>query len=405
MHILYIHQFFKTPRHPGITRSYEMARRFVEAGHRVTMITSDSMTDQEGTWHVTQESGIEVHWLPMPYSNYMAFGRRKQVFLKFAMKASMRVLELDADLVFATSTPLTVALPALLYTKLRGVPLVFEVRDLWPEIPIAMGGLTNPVEIALSRWMERLVYRSSARVLALSPGMAAGIGRTGYPKERVVVIPNGSDNDLFDVGVEPGQVFRAAHSWLGDRKLVVYTGTLGYVNGVGYLAETARHMLDVDPEVRFLVVGDGVEAAQVREQAEALGVLNRNFFMMGEVPKREIPPILSAATLATSVVRDLPVIWENSANKFFDALASGTPVMINYGGWQADILRVAGAGLVTDPSDTALAAAQVHAYVSDEAGVARAAVAARGLARERFDRNILTDKALKVLEDVYGDNR
>jgi glycosyltransferase involved in cell wall biosynthesis len=186
---------------------------------------------------------------------------------------------------------------------------------------------------------------------------------------------------------------------------VVYTGTLGYVNGVGYLAETARHMLDVDPEVRFLVVGDGVEAAQVREQAEALGVLNRNFFMMGEVPKREIPPILSAATLATSVVRDLPVIWENSANKFFDALASGTPVMINYGGWQADILRVAGAGLVTDPSDTALAAAQVHAYVSDEAGVARAAVAARGLARERFDRNILTDKALKVLEDVYGDNR
>jgi glycosyltransferase involved in cell wall biosynthesis len=369
------------------------------------MITSDSMTDKEGTWHVTQESGIEVHWLPMPYSNYMAFGRRKQVFLKFALKASMRVLELDADLVFATSTPLTVALPALVYSKLRRVPLVFEVRDLWPEIPIVLGGLTHPAEIALSRWLERVVYRSSSRVLALSPGMAAGIGRIGYPSERVVVVPNGCDNELFDVGPEPGSVFRTAHHWLGERKLVVYSGTLGHVNGVGYLAETARAMLNIDPEVRFLVVGDGVETKQVREQAEALGVLNRNFFMMPEVPKQDIPPILSAATVAVSVFRDFPVIWDNSANKFFDALASGTPVVINYAGWQAEILETSGAGFSVHPSDTVLAAGQLHAFMSDERRVARAAVAARGLAREQFDRNILTDKALKVLEDVYGDNR
>ena len=149
MRITYLHQYFNTSSMPGGTRSYEMARRLVAMGHEVNIITSWRTPDNRKDWFVTNESGAQVHWLPVNYSNHMSYNERIKSFIKFAWFAARKAASLPTDVVFATSTPLTIALPGAYAARRLQVPMVFEVRDLWPELPIAIGALKNPV----MRWM------------------------------------------------------------------------------------------------------------------------------------------------------------------------------------------------------------------------------------------------------------
>jgi glycosyltransferase involved in cell wall biosynthesis len=183
---------------------------------------------------------------------------------------------------------------------------------------------------------------------------------------------------------------------------VTYAGTLGTVNGVCYFARLAAEAQRLAPEVRFLVVGDGKEEATVRRAAAKLGVLDKNFFMMQSLPKREMPACLSATDLAASLVIDLPALWANSANKFFDALAARRPMLINHEGWLADLLRRTGAGLVVPPSDPRRGADEVCAFLCDPARVARARSAAGELAAGPFNRDRLADELLTVLQRAVG---
>lgn len=399
MRILYLHQYFNTPQMSGSTRSYEMARRLAMWGHQVDVVTSQRA--EQGRlrrgWLETENSGIHVHWLPVPYSNAMPYRDRILAFFKFAFGAARKAAALQADVVFATSTPLTIALPAMYTAWRQRIPMVFEVRDLWPELPIAVGTLQGKLSILAARRLERCAYRNSTQIVALSPGMKAGIVRSGYPEEKVHVIPNGADLELFDVPTTVGQQFRRRFEWLQDRPLVVYTGTLGKINGVDYLARMAAAVRNYMPDVRFLTVGGGGERTKVQEMAQDLGVLGQNFFMLAALPKAEIPAVLSAADIATSTVIDLVALWDNSANKFFDALASGTPVAINHRGWQADLLEETGAGLVLDALDIDKAASQLVRALQNRLWLERAGVAARKLAEERFSRDDLARQFEAVL--------
>jgi glycosyltransferase involved in cell wall biosynthesis len=195
--------------------------------------------------------------------------------------------------------------------------------------------------------------------------------------------------------------FRAAYDWLGDRPLVAYFGTLGRVNGVEYLAELAASVADIDPEIRFLVVGGGGQESLVRERAARLGVLNRTFFMLPPLPKHEIPAILSAATIATSLVINRKELWANSANKVFDAFACGKPLAINYRGWQAMVLESSGAGIVLDPGAPGTAAWRLVAAVRNSAWLADAGRAAKDLGRREYSRDDLAWQLQRVLNDAY----
>jgi glycosyltransferase involved in cell wall biosynthesis len=397
--ILYLHQYFSLPSQPGSTRSYEMARRLVRWGHQVHVITSVRRppANHARHWIETEHEGIRVYWVPVPYSNEMSYSRRIWAFFQFAWKAARKAAAIDADLVFATSTPLTIALPGIYAARRLRVPMILEVRDLWPELPIAIGALKGRAPVALARWLERLAYQNSSQIVALSPGMKAGIVRTGYPEECVHVIPNGADLELFGVPPEIGQEFRQRFDWLGYRPLVVYTGALGRMNGVEYLAHIAAFVHETAPEVRFLVLGDGAEKDRVRGTAERLGILEKSFFIRDKVPKSAMPVVLSAADMATSLFIDLPQMWANSANKFFDALASGTPVAINYQGWQADLLRQTGAGIILDAMDAEAAANLLVHTLKDRSRLEQAGVAARKLAEERFSRDLLAKQLETVL--------
>jgi glycosyltransferase involved in cell wall biosynthesis len=402
MRIVYIHQYYCNPAMAGGIRSYEQARRLVARGHTVHVITTDITPGKRSLgWRSTEDDGVIVHWYSVPYSNEMSFARRIRAFAEFMVLATAKAAALKADLVFATSTPLTVAVPGVLAAKLRRAPFVFEVRDLWPEVPIEMGALRNPLARRLAGALAGFAYRNAQEVVALSPGMAAGV-RARRPATRVEVIPNAADLDLFAVDPEAVRRFRDAHRWLGDRPLIVYTGALGMVNGVDYLIRAARRMREVDPDVQVLIVGHGREWADTERLAAEYGVLDTTVRMWPKVPKSELPVILGAATLSTSFVRPIRALWDNSANKFFDALAAGRPIAVNYGGWQADLLHETGAGLVLDPYDAESAGDLMAVRVRDDVWLKEAREAAHTLAVERFSRDLLFERFEAVLNRSAG---
>ncbi|RTR05348.1 glycosyltransferase WbuB [Halomonas nitroreducens] len=404
MDLLYLHQYFNTPDMNGSTRSWELARRLVDRGHRVRMLTSWRENDGSRDWFVTDEAGIEVHWLPVPYDNNMGYPQRLRAFGRFAIGAARRAASLSADLVFATSTPLTIALPAAYAIRRQRCPMVFEVRDLWPEMPIAVGALRHPLLIRLARELERFAYRNAARVVALSPGMRDGVVATGYPPERVRVIPNSCDLALFDASPTTARSFRDLHPELGERPILLYAGTLGRINGVDYLAHLAAALGAQGTPLNVVIIGDGAQGEQVRDTARRLGVLDRHLFMYPMCSKQGIVAAFAAAEMAISCFVDLPEMEKNSANKFFDALASGTPVAINYGGWQAELIERHDIGLRLS-RDPRRAAKQLEAWFADAAQQARAGAKARELARTRFSRDHLADELEAVLQEALDERQ
>jgi len=401
MKILYLHQYFNTPEMVGSLRSYEFARHLVNQGHEVHMITSWREECDSRDWFFSEESGIQVHWLPLAYSNKLSFAKRLKVFFRFAYYAAKKLVELNGDVVFATSTPLTIALPAVIASRSLHIPMVFEVRDLWPEVPISLGVLRNPVAKWLARRLERFAYNRSAHIIALSPDMKVGITESGTHNDRVTVIPNIADLSLFSSLEQSSSFVKDNYPELEGRRVVLYTGTFGYVNGLSYLVKMAKTLKDEgDLDICFVAIGGGAEFEKVKEEAESLGVLNSYIYLYPAISKQKIPSLIAKAELMISLVINNQALWANSANKFFDALASGTPIIINHRGWQADLIDETGAGLVLPADSPELGAVELIQFMTDTNRMLSAGIAAKRLAKERFERNLLVRKFEKVLLDV-----
>jgi glycosyltransferase involved in cell wall biosynthesis len=353
---------------------------------------------------VSEESGIDVHWVSVPYDNRMSYGQRIRSFLEFAWRAARRAASKQADVVFATSTPLTIAIPAVYAARRLDCPMVFEVRDLWPEVPIAIGALRNPVSKWLAYALQRIAYRSSARIVALAPGMADAVARTGYPRERITVIPNGCDSvDAADDGMA-AQL--REDTWLGERPLVVFTGTLGLVNGMSYLPRLAAAVRAIDPDIRFVVVGDGREYGATVELAKALGVLDANLRFLGRQPRSVASAWNRAADVTLALFDGPEIVWRDAVqNKFFESLAAGTPVASNFRGFQSIVAEEAGAGIVLSRTDIGSAARSLVSLLRDSTALGRASEAARLLARTRFNRDDLARQLESVLVSVLSDAR
>jgi len=404
MHVLYLHQHFCSPDGASGTRSYEMARRLVQAGHQVTMVCSSAnLPGVGGEAPVTrlELDGIRVVALNVAYSNRQSYAQRIRAFARFALGSTRVACAAEnVDVVFATSTPLTIAYPGVKAKRRHRCPMVFEVRDLWPELPIAVGALRDPVTKCAARRLERWAYRNAEHVVALSPGMRDGVARTGYPTERITVIPNGSDIGLFRVDAAEGRRFLDAHPYLAGGPLVTYTGVLGPVNGVEFMADIAAAIARIAPDVRFAIIGDGKERERILSHARGLGVLERNLWVLPPVSKTMVPAALAASSIACSFLIDLPALEASCPNKVFDAFAAGKPVLVSYGGWIADLLDESGAGIRVSRTDAEAAASRLSALLSDSGALRRAGQAAAKLADERFDRDLLAGSLRRVLESV-----
>jgi glycosyltransferase involved in cell wall biosynthesis len=369
MQILYLHQFFVTRAGAGGTRSYEFARRFVERGHAVRMVTAGQGGPVEG---------IEVVGVPGAYSDYMRATTmsnlgRMLAFARFALGATVAALRGPRpDVVYATSPPLTVALPALAASWRWHAPLVFEVRDLWPEAPIQMGALRNPLAQRLARAVERFVYARSTCVIALSPGIQAAL-----PKEKSVLVPNSADLDLFDPAVPP------AHFQ------VAYFGAMGEANDLTAVIDAAKRM----PDVTFVLMGDGKRRAELERIAPP-----NVHFRRGS--KTDVARLAAESSACLTLFKDVPVLATNSPNKLFDTFSAGRPAIVNMDGWMRELVERNEAGLYAragDAGDLADKLAWLRDHPDD---VERMGRNARALAEREFGRDQLAERALAVLEEA-----
>lgn len=402
MRIIYLHQYFKTPDQAGGTRSYEMARRFVKSGHEVHLITSWTESSEHKTWYTQVIDGIQIHWLPVKYSNKMGFLARLRAFISFAVGAALRASKLKADVVFATSTPLTIALPGIYAAYRNNCPLVFEVRDLWPDVPIAMGILKNAWLIRLARLLEKAAYKKSARVVALSDGMARGVVAAGTSPDKVSVIPNSADLELFDPDAVLSGEFRSSHPELPVDPFILYPGTLGQVNGVKYLVDVACALREKKANVSFVIIGDGAERESIKTYAATRNVLNGNFFMYDPISKRNLVHAFKDASMVISTVIDNVALEANSANKIFDGMAAGKSLAINHSGWQKNLIEDYKLGLVLS-RNAQFAADQIIDFFADSVQVRECGRRARAVAESQFSRDDLAGRLEQTIIDaVYA---
>jgi glycosyltransferase involved in cell wall biosynthesis len=372
----------------------------VSRGHEVHVITAEQTAVRApGRWRYSVEAGIHVHWVAVSYANEMRFTRRLLAFIVFAVLSSWKAVSIRCDLLFATSTPLTIAIPALVASWLRRTPFVFEVRDMWPDVPIAIGAIKSRTAIWLARRLEAAAYARASHIVALAPGMRDDIVAKGIPLSKVSVIPNGCDVDVFS-SVLPHKVreIRDSRAWLGDRPLVLFAGAIGQVNGVDYLARLAGAVNVIDPEVRFVCIGRGKERELVQRIAREQGVLNQSFFMMEPIKKADLANWIAAADVIVALFSGPRVVWKDAVqNKFFDALAAGRPIACNFMGWQSELAIEAGVGIVLDPLDLDRAARDLVQCIADTDWRATAHLKALSLARGPFSRDSLATELERVL--------
>jgi glycosyltransferase involved in cell wall biosynthesis len=408
MHVAYIHQHFSTTKGTTGTRSYAMSRRLIAGGHRVTMVCGVydvGGLKSEANERVTQTEldGIPVICINEPYSNRMGFLRRLQAFGRFAGEATKVVSKLDADLVFATSTPLTVGIPGMKAAKRLGVPFVFEVRDLWPEVPIAIGVLKNPALIWYAKRLERRIYRAADHIIALSPGMKEGILATGYPSERVTMIPNGCDLDVFQPSDEPLTDERFGKP--GDFRLI-FTGAHGLANGLDAVLDAAAELKRRRARgVRFVFLGTGREKPRLMQRSVDEGLSDLTVWV-DPISKLELARVLPRMDVGMMILKNLPAFYYGtSPNKFFDYIASGLPVLNNYPGWIADMIREHRCGVVVEPDNPAAFADAVLDL--REKGTELKAMGQRAcrLAETQFAREKLASSFVETLERTHARSR
>ena len=350
--------------------------------------------DEAKGWHRGNVDGIDVISLPLAYSNRDSLVRRGWTFLRFALRSVRLAVELDCDLVFATSTPITAVIPGLAAKWLRGKPFIFEVRDLWPELPRALG-LRNPFLLGGMSLLEFLGYRSADACIGLSPGIVEGIRARADERQSVAMIPNGSDLELF----HPAKRARLTLPGIGPDDFVAgFTGAHGVANGLDALLAVAEELKRRgDTRVKLAFIGDGKEKERLAARAGELGLTNCLFFP--PVPKTELGAITASLDCGLMVLRDVPAFYRGtSPNKFFDYIAAGIPVVNNYPGWLAGLITEHRCGIVVPPGNASAFADALQSLAADPAAGRAMGAAARSLAEKEFARPILADRFIATLE-------
>jgi glycosyltransferase involved in cell wall biosynthesis len=395
MRILYFHQYFSTPGGAGGIRSYQMSRRLIECGHRVTMVSGRYQgcdTGLVGPFHRGIRrgtvDGIDVIEIDLPYSNSLSFVSRSWTFLRFVMRTIGLVFREDYDVLFATTTPLTVGMAGIAGRWLRRKPFVFEVRDLWPELPKAMGVIRNPVVLWALSVLEWISYRSATRLIGLSPGIVDGIARRGVPRERISMVSNGCDLDIFGGDTQPARPERVGK---GDL-LAIFAGAHGVANGLDALLDAALELKHRGrSDIKLLLIGDGKLKPALRQRAEKHGLTNVLF--EEPLPKMRLAELMAGVDLGMQILADVPAFYYGtSPNKFFDYIAAGKPVLCNYPGWVAELIEQNDCGIPVPPNDPIRLADALERSAGDRLRLAEMGANARALAQREFDRAKLADQ-------------
>ncbi len=389
MRVVLIHQAFVAPDEAGGTRHYELAKRAVERGIQFTIVASDIsyLTGQRTIAGETGTSeqlfdGVRVLRAYTYPSLHRSFAWRVVSFLSFmltSIRAAWRAGRVD--LVMGTSPPIFQAVSAWLVAFVRRRPLLLEVRDLWPEFAIDLGVLRNRTLIKLSRWLERFLYARAAHLLVNSPAYRDYLIGKGVPPDKITLIANGVDVQMFDPHAR-GERMREALG-LKDKFVVTYAGALGLANDIETILRAAAR-LGPHTTIHFLLVGDGKERARLESRARELNVANVTF--TGARPKSEIAELLAASDACVATLRDIPMFRTTYPNKVFDYMAAGRPTVLAIDGVIREVIEAARAGVFVPPGDDAALAEAVLALSADRQQAAEMGRRARAYVVEHFDR-------------------
>ena len=396
MKILYLHQYFKFPDEQGGTRSFDLSIGFLDLGHHVEIITStsDESYKKSKGWTKIKKNRLIVHYIYLPYDNDMTYFHRSFIFLKFLFLSTLKVISLRGDLVLATSTPLTIGIPAIIKKWVHKTPFIFEARDIWPEAVIAIGAIKNKILQKILFFLEHLIYKNAAAIVPLSVDMKNSI-ISRYPKlaeKPIEVIENIAEINRFQTGDTNKTSFLKNKIGFQPRFTILYAGAFGKVNGLKYVIELARNLASIDPTIVFILIGSGAEKKELISKAKEEGVLNKNIFFLDSVSKQDLPQLYHECNMGSSFVIPIKELWANSANKFFDSLAAGKPILINYKWWQKEVINKEKIGYVLPTKINDEAVKNFATYTHDKILLQKQQKNALNIAKESYATNVAVAK-------------
>lgn len=404
MKVLYLHQYFTLPTQAGGTRSYEMARQLIAHGHQVTMVCGDLADERLGLSLTSNKNirrgsidEIELISISVPYSNNMGLMARAKSFVSFAWQSTKFAMNEDYDVLFATSTPLTAGIPGILMKILgRKKKFIFEVRDLWPELPKALG-MTNPFWIGCMSILEWLSYHLADGCIGLSPGICEGIKKRSQKNKLIEMVPNGCDLDIFKPSLKEELKLDGISS---SDKVAIFTGAHGIANGLDAVLDAAKEVKNMGRnDIKFAFIGKGKVKQHLVARAREEKLNNCLFY--DPIPKLQLAKVVASATVGMMILKNVPAFYYGtSPNKFFDYIASGLPILNNYPGWLADMIGQNKLGEVVEPDNAKAFAEALVRMVDNPTVLAEYSKNARAFAEKEFDRSLLGEKFVTFFEKI-----
>lgn len=394
MKIVYFYQYFSTPKGAWGTRVYEFASEWVKQGHDVTVVTSVySKSDIKATKFIENQNfeGIKVKIINVSIDNKQSFLKRIWTFIQYAFMSSWYALTLPADIVIASSGPITVGIPGLISKYFRNRKLVFETRDLWPEGAIELGIIKNKTVQKIAYWFEKKCYNASSLIVTLSPGMKTYIENKHHHK-NVISVTNAANIDLFSTPQE----FPKNIDYVKPFQYAIYTGNIGEVNNSYWLYNAAKELQNKNRnDIKILLIGDGKQRDELVALAKESNL--ENFIVLGLMPKQDLIPLIQHAIVSLVPLKGTPVLDTSSPNKFFESLAAGVPVIQNTNGWMKDFLELHKVGFTIDPNSPSELAEKLIELNDNKKQLSEMKPIAMNIAKKEFDKNVLAQKMLSAL--------
>jgi glycosyltransferase involved in cell wall biosynthesis len=382
--VLILHQHFNTPERGGPLRSYYLAKALIDSGIDVSVITAR----QQAIYSREQIEGIDVHYLPIAYDNRFGFYKRGISFIRYAVDCVRIAGKIKGiHICYAISVPLTVGQAALWIQKSYKIPFIFEVGDLWPDAPIQLGFIQNPVLQRSLYWLERRIYLSARTIVALSEPIKNAIAKKA-PGKTIEIIPNIADTLYYNPDLRDETTSKELN--LKGKYVVSYIGAVGFANGLDFYLECARASQKANLGVHFLLCGEGGAVDQLKSAAHKLQLHNLTFVPFKN--REGVRRIMSVTDAAFISYRPFTILETGSPNKYFDGLAAGKLIIINFKGWIKEEIEKEQCGIALDSKYPHEFASKLKPFLEDNIMQTKYRKNARALAERKYSREILSEK-------------
>lgn len=411
MNILLLHQYFLEDDDSGGSRWNEMSKVWTDLGHSVTVIAgmvhankSEKRPEYKGNFFKKKQQGDVVVWRCHVSESYNKnfIGRLWGYFSFMFSSAWAAVFKIKGkfDGVLVTSPPLFVGVSGIFISRAKRIPLVFEIRDLWPESAIDTGVLTNRIIIKLAYWIEKLIYRKSKLINVLTPAFRKTlITRKDVPASKVIFIPNAADFTLSEnlLSNFNAKQFRDENE-LADKLVLTYVGAHGVANHLIQVIDAAERLQN--KPVIFQLIGDGMQKQMLVKETNNRGLKNVRF--VDSVPKREVFKYIMASDIGMSVLKKVDTFKTIYSNKTFDYMSCKKPILMAIDGVSKDLVLEAEAGTFVEPENTAAYIEAVDYYLENPDILKKQGENGYAFAKKNFDRVVLAKKYVALLEDMVG---